>query len=228
MARRSYYLMTSLPALPRLGEPPPVTLADLRDRAGDEPGAGAAVAAVLLEHDLLQRQGVLAGEIEQPDPVVLSHAQARGEEPLPEAFQGAQGDEARGRTVGDDAVWEAYFRFVAAEGRRLGVEFLERWVGFEVALRNALVQARAKALELPADDYVVAAELAEPDPLVAAIVAAWSAAGNPLAAQKALDQGRWDWLEEHGQRFSFRAGEAAAYARGLVLLHRWNDLAAQT
>ncbi|NQU75647.1 MAG: DUF2764 family protein [Planctomycetes bacterium] len=218
MQAYQYYFMTSLPALPGLGENPPISLAELCERSADMPEVHAAVTAVLLEHDLMLRQGVLAGELEEASPAVLTEQQSRGEAPLPGYLQ-VEGE--KERLIGDDATWEAYFRHVAAIGKSLGSPFLCEWVGFEVSLRNALVIARAKVLELTADEYIVAAELADKEAEVEDIVGQWSSAENPLAAQLALDQGRWDWLSDSGVWFSFSIDEVAAYARGLVLLHRW-------
>ena len=216
-----YFFMTSLPSLPPLGEAPPVGLGHLHERASDMGGVREVVDGVLLEHDLMQRQAVLSGEREEVEPVVLTREQVLGEAPLPEYLRG---HEQIARAVGDDAMWEAYFRHLAAEAGRAGCPFLRLWVGFEVALRNALVVARAKALEMTADQYIVAAELGDDQADVGQIVAQWSAAENPLVAQRTLDQGRWDWLAGHGGWFSFRIDETAAYARGLVLLHRWHDM----
>ncbi len=221
-----YYFLTSLPTLPSLGEAPPLSLAEFHDRAGDEVGVSPAVGAVLLEHDLTQRASVLAGEADEAVPVVLSVAQARGEDPLP-AFLLAEEDEGGTRPVGDDAMWERYYRYVAATAGRTGCGFLRDWVGFEVALRNALVVARAKVLELSADGYIVAPDLADSGADVSPIVQNWSAACDPLAAQRSLDDGRWTWLSDNGGWFSFRVDEAAAYARALVLLHRWRTIAGE-
>ena len=220
-----YFFMTSLPPLGSLDEPSPMALADLVGRAGDLPEIRAAIAAVLLEHDLLARQAVTTGERDSIEPVVLTAAQARGDEPLPEALQVETGADSA-RRIGEDLLWEAYYRHVAAEGARLGCGFLSEWAAFEAALRNALVEARAKALNLAADDYKVAVELDRGAADTAAIVSAWSAADGPLEAQRALDQGRWDWLSRHGGWYSFELDEAAAYARGLVLIRRWQTLKA--
>lgn len=216
-----YFLMTSLPPLPPLGESPPVGLGELYERVeGDD--VKSVVGAVLLEHDLMQRQGVLSGELEQASPAVLTTDQVLGQAPLPAPL--SVDEQGAARSIGDDATWEAYFRHVADTAGRVGCPFLRQWVGFEVALRNALVIARAKALDLTPEEYLVAEELADDSADVAPIVGQWSAAEDLLAAQRALDQGRWNWLNDHGGWFSFRIDEVAAYARGLVLLHRWQNL----
>jgi hypothetical protein len=214
---RYYFLMTSLPTLAPLGEAPPVSLERFRGWADEEPGLAEPVEAVLLEHDLLLRQSALTGESEEVSPLVLTAAQAAGEAPLPAPLR-VESDQP-GRV--EDAVWAAYFRYVDSVGRDHGVEFLIEWTGFEVALRNALVAARAKVLELNADEYIVAPELADPTAEVEATVAQWAGADDPLAAQRALDQGRWEWLDYRSRPFSFGADEPCAYARALVLLDRW-------
>ncbi len=220
-----YYLLTSLPALPALGEKPPIGLAAFHERAGEDsdPRVIRIAEAVLLEHDLLQRQSVLAGERAGAEPVILTVLQADGEEPLPPYLQERIRD-AGDRTIGDDALWEAYFRHVADVALRTSSRFLTEWVGFEVALRNALVAVRAKTLGLLAEEYVVAPDLASSDADVEATVAAWTSSEDPLSALKALDRGRWDWLASRGPWFTFGADEVAVYARRLVLLHRWSEL----
>lgn len=220
----NYYFITSLPTTPPFGEPPPVSLLDLYERACEESDFGPIVAAVMLEHDLLDRQSILSGESERPDQVVLSAEQVAGQAPLPEYLQAEQQP---GKPVGDDATWEQYYRYVRDLGVRTGCGFLVDWAGFEVGLRNALVVARAKTLELNADEYLVAAEIGQEDGQIEGIVSRWSTAPNPLAAQRVLDEGRWDWLEGHGRYFSFEADEVAAYARAVVLLDRWEHVSRQ-
>lgn len=225
MQRYYYYFATSLPSLPPLGERPPLTRAELRERAAGQEGLAAVVDAVLLQDDLLQRQSYLAGEIEAVAPAVLTEEQARGEAPLPEPLQAGEGESA-GAAVGDDSVWGAYYRYVVDVAAASGCDFLRIWVGFEVALRNALVALRAKTLRLNAEDYRVAPELG--DDAVAdlrSLTDRWQQADNLLEAQRALDQGRMEWLAESGGWFGFAADEAAAYAAGLQIVARWDRLA---
>lgn len=221
MARRYYFLLTSLPALPALGEAPPLALEDFRELAADDPAAAGLVDALLLDHDLTLREAAMAGEIEAPAPVVLSAEQARGEAPLPE-FIPAELPEAR--RIPADAVWEAYYRYVHRLAGRCRCDLARRWVGFEVALRNGLVVARAAALKLDAHEYLVAEDLAAGEARVDDLVAAFSDAPNPLAGLRALDQGRWEWTCEHARHFSFAVDELAAYARKLILVARWHLL----
>lgn len=220
---RYYYLISSLPVLPALGEKVPLSPVELRERVADEAALVPLVDLVLLEDDLFVRQGVLAGEEGETLPAVLSTEQVSGEEPLP-AF--LQPDEEAGAPLGEDPVWEAYFRHVERQGVQAGSEFLRAWAAFEVGLRNRLVEARARILHLSAEGYLVAPELGAEQEGAEEVIERWQGAENPLAAQRALDQGRLDWLQQRGGWFTFGADEVAAYARGLALVNRWERLAA--
>jgi hypothetical protein len=219
-----YFLLSALPALGELGERPPIRLDDFRRLSTEETGAGELIDALLLEHDLLVRESARAGRGEPEAGAVLTAGQIAGQEPLP----GPLADEsAGGHKLAVDALWEAYFRHVDAMGRSAGSELAVAWVGFEVALRNALADRRAEALSLEPEGYRVAEELADPDAPVAPLVASWAAAPDPLAALRALDAGRWNWLIQREGYFSFGIDEIAAYARKLLLLTRWARLSAE-
>ena len=224
MGGRFYFLLTSLPALPTLGEAPPMELGVFRELVRAEPAAATIVDALLLEHDLLLREGVLAGEVSEPEAVVLSAEEVRGEAPLPEylSFQPA-----RAPRIGADAVWEGYYRYVDALGLRRRCDFLRRWVGFEVALRNAVARVRAEALELDPAGYLLAEDLAREESAAGEAAEDVASAADPLGALRAMDVARWQWLEDASGYFSFAIDELAAYARRLVLLTRWHVIARQ-
>jgi hypothetical protein len=97
-------------------------------------------------------------------------------------------------------------------------------VGFEVGLRNALASARAQTLDLEAEAYLVAPELADKKIEYQQIVSDWSGASNPLDALRVLDEARWDFCEERGGWYSFHACEIEVYAAKLILLHRWRRI----
>jgi len=223
MAVGNYYLVTALPVLGDLGSPPPIPPADLVDHLR---GAGARplVETVFLSDDLLQRDASLAGEDQPPEPAVLTVAQVQDEEPLPSYL--AVGKEAASAREGPatDAVWARYFRHAAGVARRHRSPFLETWVGYEVALRNALAIARAKSLDLDPDAYVVAAALGDADADFSALVSEWTDAANPLEGLRVLDRARWQWLQEHDAHFTFADDELAAYAAKLMLLVRWHRM----
>lgn len=219
MTASHYFLLSSLPHLGELTDAPPMTAAQLLERVISSGGAPGLVETVLLADDLVQREALQAGEIEQGDPAVLTEEQFRGEAPLP-AYLAATAA-APGR-IAADAVWAAYFTHAAAAAR--AGTFLAAWVAWEVALRNALAESRAKTLDLDAEAYLVVPHLGDADADFAGLLNALSAAGNPLAAMQAVDRARWDWLDEHEAWFSFGDDELAVYAARLVLMGRWQRL----
>lgn len=226
MTGDTYYLLTSLPSLGDLGSTPPISLADLLDRVGMSDGNRALVETLFLSDDLLQRQAGLVREIEEVDPAVLTRGQARNEEPLPEYLSNASDDSSGGSLP--DALWEAYFRHALSMAESLRSEFLLAWVRYEVSLRNALAVARAKALNLDAQSYMVAPGMGGDEAGFAGVISEWSAAADPLAGLRVLDQARWRWLHENDDWFSFEDDEVAAYAAKLMLLHRWKRLTQET
>lgn len=220
MAGKDFYLITSLPSLGPLGSKPPVDAHQLLEHVQPSRAGAELVRAILLSDDLLQRQSYLAGEIQQVAPVVLTPAQVRDQEPLP-AYLASQAEQGRPLI---DSLWAAYYRYADQVAQRCGSEFLAKWVGFEVAFRNALVIARAKALGLDAEAYLVEPDLAARGLDFGPALAEWASAPHPLAGLRVLDSARWDWLARNDAYYSFGHDELAAYAAKLMLLHRWHRL----
>jgi hypothetical protein len=225
MAGDNYYRISALPVLGDLGSPPPLTLADLRERAAGQPRTRTLVDAMLLSDDLLQREAFLAGEAAEVSPSVLTVAQVRNEEPLPDSLGGEASPPPR---IAADALWTAYFQHAAQVARRQASPLMAAWVEYEVGLRNALASARARALGLEAAPYLVAAELGGPEEDFAAVVGEWSAAQDPLAGLRVLDRARWAWITERDRWFSFADEEFVAYAAQLMLIARWDRLSAES
>lgn len=221
MGAGNYYRISALPALGDLGSAAPFSLAAMREYVSDRPPARALVDALLVFDDLRQREAFLAGELKEVAPAVLTPAQVRNEEPLPAYLTAADGPS---RRVAADAVWAAYFQHTARVAARRGSTLLAEWTSHEVAMRNALVTARAQALGLDPAPYLVAPELAEHDADFSALISEWSAAPDPLAGARVLDRARWAWLREHDAWFSFGDEELAAYAAKLMLIVRWHRL----
>ena len=225
MPGRNYFLLSALPGLGELGSDPPIGRAELLALLDEAPRPRAQAEAIFLADDLLAREAALAGQVEAPEPLVLTAEQVRGDEPLPAWLAGAEAEPAapaEGR-LAVDAVWAAYFRHlagVAGVGR-----FVPAWIALEAGLRNALAAARAKALSLDAHRYVVEVPGALPAEEFTDVLAEWSAARTPLAGLRALDAARWQWLVEHDGWFTFADDELAAYAAKLMLLHRWRRIA---
>jgi hypothetical protein len=228
MRRGNFYLLCAFPALNQFGSPPPIGKQELLALVTESDGPADIVQALLLSEDLLQREAVLAGDIEpdQADTAVLSLAQAQDMQPLPDFLMpdsdDAPEDPKTPLTV--DTLWQRFFRYTEKLARDARSPFLAAWIEFEVGLRNAMVIARAEALELDPKPYMVAPELADPDISFDAIITEWSAASNPLEALEALDRARWRRLTEHERWYSFSDDEVAAYTAKLLLLHRWHRI----
>ncbi|MFC1636067.1 DUF2764 family protein [Planctomycetota bacterium] len=204
---------------------------DLLEQVIDSKGPVRTVEMLLLSDDLTQYQALLAEEVDKDriDLAVLSLDKGENEDVLPdfllpqEAAEVAE-EEKENERLSIDGIWERYFRHAASVAKRSGSSFLKAWIKFEVGLRNALVTARARKLELDPAAYIIAPELAEKGMDYHQIVSAWSAASDPLNAMEVLDKARWDWLEEHGGWYSFADCEIEVYAAKLVLLHRWRRI----
>jgi hypothetical protein len=213
------YLLTSLPSLPNLGERPPMSLQDYADRAWKSTGAKPIVDAVFLERDLLLRQSILVGQIESAKPLVLTENQISGKADLPRFLQ-PEGQTGRD----DDFIWGSYYKHIYELGAQYSCEFLQVWAGFEVALRNLISQERVKKLHLAPEEYLVAESISIQGDLVEEALDRWITANDPYTAAFELDQVRWKKLLRHKAWYSFSLDEVAAYARGLLMLHRWENL----
>jgi hypothetical protein len=225
--RRYDYLLSVLPALESMGSIPPMSKSDLLEHVADSTGPVRTVEMLLLSDDLTQYQALLAGEIErnQVDSAVLPLDKTENEAVLPGFLSPEETTEdQQDGHLATDAIWSRYFRHAASVAKRTPGGFLKAWIGFEVGLRNALVTARAHALDLDPTAYLVAPELADKTIDYSHITSAWSAASNPLAAMEVLDKSRWEWLEERGCWYSFSACEVEVYAARLVILHHWRRI----
>lgn len=224
MGGENFYLLSSLPALNRLGETPPLSEAELLEKVSGVPGPGRLIEALLVGDDLLQREAYLAGELEEVSPAMLTAAQARDEEPLPDYLVPGERREGESPRVATDALWESYFRWMAQVANDAGSSFLTDWAGYEVALRNALAAERARALDLDPAQYMVARDIADETGDFDEAISQFSSAEDPLKAQRALDEARWSWLNRNEPYYSFADDELAAYAARLMLMHRWHRL----
>ena len=220
MEKRYYFILTALPELPQLGQPAPLGLAEFRELIIEEGPESVLVDAVLLEEDLTMREAVLSGEIDHAEGIVLTDEQVMGREDLPD-FLRTEPD--RHYRIAADATWWNYYNYVNDLAQSHHNAFLRNWVGFEVNLRNALVEARAAKLNLQASDFIVAQDIGE-DQDVSEIISAWSTAPTPIKAMQVLDQHRRKWLDDNVAYYNFGIDEILAYARTLILVARWYRL----
>ena len=226
MANQNYYLLAALPGLGELGSAAPLTATELLGQVGDAAGARSLLEALFLSDDLLQHQGFGAGELEELDLVVLTSEQGEDAEPLPDYIVLGNEQDSR-QQVMLDHVWQGYYGYVAELAKAHHSSFLAAWVGYEVALRNGIAEARAKALGLDATEYLVRPDLADPYESFGSLLNEWASTSNPLAGMRVLDEARWDWLSRHDGWFTFKDDELAAYGAKLMLLRRWQRLSAE-
>jgi hypothetical protein len=228
LVKQHFYLLCVLPDLKPFGSVPPINKQELLAVVTESGGPTDVVRVLLMSDDLLQREAVLAGEIEleHADLAVLSLQEDNNKQSLPLFLEPAKEDEPEGSgiLIAADRIWRRYFHHAARIARMTHTHFLAAWVGFEVGLRNATAKARAETLELDPGQYLVAPDLADPQIRFDTILAEWIAPSNPLDRLKVLDRTRWDWLAEHERWFSFSDDEVAAYTAKLMILHRWHRI----
>ncbi len=220
MIGRAYYLATGLPMLGGPGERPPLELVDLLAHVGRS-RVERLVEVVLMAEDLRLRESFLRGEVEDPEALVMTPEQVRSEAPLPQELRAPEVEPEGVPRLPVDALWERYAWWVEGVGLHRRSRFLRRWIRWEVGLRNALATARARALDLDPEPYLVAAELSSDEPAVGELVREWEAAMDVASSFKVLIRGRWTWLALHRPWFTFEDDEFPAYAAELALQHRW-------
>jgi hypothetical protein len=222
MSGDNLYLLSALPTLGELGSQPPISVTALLEHVVESGGNSVLLEALCLSDDLLQRQALISGEIKEAEPTVLTSAQIRDEESLPEYLVPSEVDDTA--HLASDMIWESYFRYVSSIASAYNSKFISRWVSYEVGLRNALAIARAKALNLDPQEYLVADDIGLEYGDFSAFVNEWTAAPDPIAGLKVLDFARWQWLTDNDAWFTFNDDELIAYGAKLMLIQRWYRL----
>lgn len=228
MGNSHFYLLSSLKGLVEFGSPPPIGKSAFIAKVGACRGPKAAVEALLLGDDLLQREAVLSGEIEaeEADLAVLSASEVTGVEAWPSVLpsDGSSAGKERPYAAAVDGIWEAYFHHVARIANALNSRFLGEWVTHEVGLRNAMVRIRAEVLGLDAGPYLVAKDLGSPMSHFHKELDAWKRASDPLEALESLERSRWQRLTEQEPWYAFCDDEVVAYGAKLLVLIRWHRI----
>lgn len=226
MAGDIYYILSLLKTPDDLGSPPPMTLPDFLDHVREIDGNTSLIEAIFLSDDLLQHQAYLSGELENFDPVVLSEAQIKDEEPLPDYLSTQAIEDDLQNPI--DSLWANYYQHALdVANDRGGSDFLKKWIAFEIGLRNALVMARAKSLGLDPYSHMVVDDIGSAKDEFDSLVIEWSSASDPLEGLRVLDRARWRWINENDDWFGFSDDELAAYAAKLILLKRWKRLSGE-
>ncbi|MFZ2957319.1 MAG: DUF2764 family protein [Candidatus Ozemobacteraceae bacterium] len=205
-----YYLLTRLPALPNLGEVPPISWGEIIPlvESTDDPGLRSLIEILRCESDV--------------EAIVRARFEKRNDEAIP--VQGLPGKLAEAvsadcpeQNMADwhERVWNAWFDAVEEIGKVRRCRLLTNWAQWERSLREELVIVRQNQSpnSAPASSFVHQAA-----------IDAWRGAANPLDAERALDGARMAFLEEHGDRYGFSTEELIAYLLKLRLLQRYHRL----
>jgi len=219
------YLLSILPGLEPIGSIPPMSKNDFISMVSDANGPIKTVKTLLLSDDLVQYEALLSEETEKDniDIAVLAFEKAENEPILPDFLLSEEPTD-ENKQLSVDAIWTRYFKHALLVAKNNHSRFLKSWIGFETGLRNAIATTRAQTLGLDPEAYLVTPELVDSDTDYNGIISSWSATHNPLMAHEIIDKARWDWLEEHGNWYSFNKDEIEVYAAKLMLLHHWRRI----
>ncbi len=99
---------------------------------------------------------------------------------------------------------------------------IQKWIEFDVALRNELVRMRAAKKHIDPATYLRPGGYSGP-PLVSAGMAA-DITTSILDAEKTLDETRWKVLDELATGHYFDLDVLITYAYKLLILQRWENI----
>ncbi len=102
---------------------------------------------------------------------------------------------------------------------------LTRWIDYEDAFRNELVNFRAKKLGRDPGGYFRGEYV--PDPYIAAMVVSAAQADNPLLVERRIDLARWEKLEEIELQHYFDLQFLIVYYLKLQILNKWDSIRAE-
>jgi len=203
--------MSFLPALPALGEKPPISLLEMTRLVaeGDGHTAKSVVEALSLESWLAEQSLKLcladaANPVQIEAPVGLTIP-----EKISRCLNADLGHE--GEAVWLTELWRAYYDHLEQLGKRTGSRLLVRWATWERALREQLARVRV----------TTPVETEPSDVDHRALLENWKTASDPMIAERVLDEGRWRFIEEEIKAYSFECDEFTAYMLKLRLLTRY-------
>jgi len=106
-----------------------------------------------------------------------------------------------------------------------GQSTLLRWMEFEDALRNELVNFRAKKLGRDPREYFRGAYI--PDPYIAAVIAEAAGTDSPLLVERKIDLARWEKLGELELFHYFDLQFLIVFYLKLQILNKWDSIRAE-
>lgn len=102
------------------------------------------------------------------------------------------------------------------------ISTLKKWIDFDTALRNELVRVRSARRRIDAQRYLRGDTFTQPS-LAHNVMGAYRSSGL-LEAEKALDQARWQTLNELSVGHFFDLDSLIIYALKLQILERWQRI----
>jgi hypothetical protein len=106
------------------------------------------------------------------------------------------------------------------EGKRH--EIIQKWIQFDIALRNEVVKIRAHRKQAEPGMYLRSERYSGPS-LVQVVTAAHMGA-SVLAMENSLDEARWRMLDELATGHYFDLDVLILYAYKLIILQRWENI----
>jgi hypothetical protein len=215
MTTRLYYLMAYLPDLPRLGEPPPITVEEVLRLIGQERpedvrilGEAFGFESLLNKTAQVRLLGYSAGD------TAGAFSLDPGLPPfLLDTFLKDPQD------VGEDAwlteLWSKHLDFMEGIGKDIGSPLLSRWAQWERSLRQQLARIRRQS---EPESQIEEGPVGQWDH--SALLAEWRAVRDPLAGERLLDEARMKFIDEESRHYSFTIDELVAYFLKLGLLSR--------
>lgn len=221
-----YRLMSSLPAMPQVPEPPPLHLSELARalRVDLTERHWTLAEAMLLSLDMANVEARLFHRDAPKEALVLvTTASASTTPELPEFAAALVHRKEEGALSEEEAIpslWRAYYDYLLDLSEVSGVEFLQQFVGFEVPLRNALCRHRAERLGIDPSGQL----LEEPSGGARhdALMAKFVEEEEPLAREKLLDSARLHAFDSFSGTDPFSMDAVLAYLASAIVLDRWD------
>ncbi len=190
---RYYFLASCLPPMPlSLGEKISLSFEDicgliLRNiESADEPLVRCCLHAV----DTANVEFYLQGQDVFLPGGILSREEIEARKHLPlfmKIFFEERDKGVRG-LYGYDALWERYFAYAYSIAQELDCRFLTDYLSWEIGLRNALVELRARTQGKEAEDYQILAQIGKHE--FSGTISQLKTQQNPLKAEQFLDEER--------------------------------------
>jgi len=147
------YLLTALPPLPATpGGKVPMLASELARMCSEEDeGASLLSRALLVEFDIRAMERAALG-VEPGETAILKIDQIKSRKEMPAWLDSALRDFSRGEAgrYSFDAVWDAFYRNLAAVAMEFESSFVMRWACFDSGLRSAVAAHRASRLKVEA------------------------------------------------------------------------------